>query len=636
MGNQGDTPQLLSPSPEFFERIPTSPGVYLMKNQSGTVVYVGKAKNLRARVRQYFRSGADARFFVVAGLLRRVLADVETVVVNNEKEALLLENHLIKKHQPRFNVNLRDDKQYLVLRIDPSAQFPRVEVVRNIRDDKARYFGPYHSATSCRETLRTLNRHFQLRTCSDHVLKTRTRTCLQYQIKRCPGPCVFPIEESSYAEQVDDVMMFLTGKSDALVTRLSQRMRQKSELEQFETAAQLRNTIQAVERTLAKQHVVQEAFVDQDVFGIWRDGATVELVVLFVRSGKLVGHRRLRQREQEFSDSEVMTNFVQQYYASGTLVPGEIVVPTGLKHEDVIVDWLSTLAGRRVKLLIPKRGTRMRLIELANKNAKASAKSRSGTDGDQVALLETLQKRLSLRRVPRRIECFDIAHIQGAQPVASRVVFCDGVADRSLYRKYKIRTASNDDYAAMYEVLSRRIRRIGGNTNSSGETRSDAWEQPDLIVVDGGKGQLRTALAALADAGWNIQSETCFDVIGLAKPTENRQGETKPDRVFLANRKDPIQLRPNTTELFLLAQIRDEAHRFANTFHQQRRKNVTLRSTLDSIPGIGTKRKRELLRHFGSMSAMRRATEQELSAVDGMNTTSARAIKAFFDSEDDK
>ena len=600
-----------------------------MKNAAAKVVYVGKAKNLRTRVRQYFRPGADARFFVVAGLLRRVLADIETIVVDNEKEALLLENHLIKRHQPRFNINLRDDKQYLVLRVDPKAHYPRVEVVRNIRDDNARYFGPYHSATSCRETLRTLNRHFRLRTCTDHVLRTRRRPCLQYQIKRCPGPCVFPVDKGEYAEQVEDVMLFLNGKSSALVSRLEQRMSQKAQTENYESAAQIRDTIRAIERTLAKQHVVQDTFVDQDVFGMWRDGSVVELCVLFVRAGKLVGNRSVRQTDQEFSDEEILTNFVQQYYASGTFVPEEVLVPVKLVHAEIVEAWLSSLLGRRVRLMEAKRGVRTRLLSLAHKNAEAASVSRRSRQQDTISLLAKLTKRLHLRRIPHRIECYDIAHIQGSNPVASRVVFRDGNPDRSLYRRFAVQSVANDDYAAMYEVLLRRIRRMNS------QDLSDAWAQPDLIVVDGGKGQLRSCLAATKDAGWNIESEQCFDVIGLAKPADSVSGFAKPDRIFLRNSKDPIFLPPNTAELYLLARIRDEAHRFANTFHRQKRKKSMLQSALDSIPGVGAKRKAQLLRHFGTMERIKAASQSQLAAVSGINPKVAQAIWEYFAREED-
>lgn len=615
------------PDSAFFERIPTDPGVYLMKDAAGKVVYVGKAKNLRTRVRQYFRPGGDERFFVAAGLLGRALASVETVVVDTEKEALLLENHLIKKHQPRFNVLLRDDKQYIVLRIDPRGRFPRVEVVRNIKDDGARYFGPYHSATSARETLRTLNRHFQLRTCTDHVLDNRKRPCLQYQIKRCPGPCVFPVDQVVYAEQVEDVMMFLGGKNDELVRRLGERMREKAEAEEFEAAAQLRDSLYAVNKSLASQNVVQDEFIDQDVVGMARDGDVVELTVLHIRSGKLVGRRSHRVREQEFPDGEVVENFVQQYYDLGAHVPDEVLLPVEIEGATVLGDWLSSQRDsrmRKVKVLVPKRSQRAKLVALANKNAAASAVSRQNRDEDAHAALIKLQHRLGVRRYPRRIECFDIAHIQGTATVASMVVFIDGVADRKLYRSFKVKTVGNDDFASMYEVLSRRFRRAKDGAGSD-------WEAPDLLVIDGGKGQLGMALAALGDLGIPIGGDEGVEVIGLAKEREDTKGVTQPDRVFRRNAKDPILLRPNTTEMYLLSRVRDEAHRFANTFHKKTRSKQTLRSALDDIPGIGPTRRKNLLRHFGSVRAIRAATVEDLAAVTGMSETAAEAVRAFFD-----
>ncbi|WP_428263194.1 excinuclease ABC subunit UvrC [Haliangium sp.] len=620
----------LTPSKEFFERIPTTPGVYLMKDRAGRIVYVGKAKNLRTRVRQYFRPGADARFFVAAGLLGRVLADVETVVVDNEKEALLLENHLIKQHQPRFNINLRDDKQYLVLRLDPEADYPRVEVVRNLRDDRARYFGPYHSATSCRETLRILNRHFQLRTCTDHVMKTRTRPCLQYQIKRCPGPCVYPVERETYAEQVEDVMMFLSGKDRELVARLRERMQERAEHEDYEGAARLRDSIAAVDKTLARQNVVQEQFVDQDVFGMWREDDVVEVAVLFVRGGKLVGRRSVRERDQEFPDGQVMAGVVQQHYAGNSYLPDEIVVGVALDDQELIADWLSERRGRKVKILNPQRGTRTRLLSLAEKNAAAQAASRQNRDRDTEATLGKLEQRLGLKRLPRRVECFDIAHLQGVATVASMVVFVDGVPDRALYRRFKVKSVANDDFAAMYEVLSRRFKRA---VSEDGRAGDPAWQAPDLLVVDGGKGQLGQALAALKDLGIAITAEKGFDVIGLAKERDDASGSTQPDRVFLRNRKDPIRLRPNTAELYLLSRIRDEAHRFANTFHREQRRRSALRSSLDDIPGIGLKRRKALLRHFGSLKAIKQAGIDELAAVVGMSRPAAEAVRRFFDGD---
>lgn len=609
---------LLKPDAAYFETVTTSPGVYIMKAAGDAVVYVGKAKNLRLRLRQYFRPGDDTRFFVAAGLLSRVLVEIETIVVENEKEALLLENHLIKRHQPRFNVKLRDDKQYLVLRIDPNSDFPRVEVVRNIKDDSARYFGPYHSATSCRSTLRTLNRHFQLRTCTDHVLKTRKRVCLQYQIQRCPGPCVHPVDRAQYTDQVDDVMMFLSGKNDQLLSRLKSRMREKAKAEEYEAATQLRDSAHAVERSLSRQNVVQEEPVDQDVFGMWRRADLVEVVVLFVRGGKLVGKRAFRQRDQEFSDQQVLEAFVQQYYQTGTLIPNEVLIPSAIEGGSVLAEWLSELRGKRVKLLWPRRGQKLRLIELANKNAAASAMTKSGRDDDKEAIMEKLVKRLSLRRRPQRIECFDIAHLQGSETVASMVVFIEGEATNSLYRKFNVKTVGNDDFGAMFEVLTRRFKRaLKGD---------EGWEFPDLLVVDGGKGQLSSALAALEDLGIDVGSEAGFDVVGLAKERDDTTGSAHPDRVFLRNAKDAIPLRSNTAELFLLARLRDEAHRFANTFHRKQRTKRSLQSSLDQVPGIGPTRRRALLRHFGSVKAIGKASVEEVAGVESMSQSAAQAV----------
>src|SRR5262245_4280556 len=414
---------------EVLDRVPTEPGVYLFKDARGAVIYVGKAKSLRQRVRQYFREGGDERFFVAAGFLGKAVADVETIVVTSSKEALLLENHLIKKHQPKFNVKLRDDKQYLVLRlVDPQAppaeatgprreQFPRVEVVRNIRDDGANYFGPYHSATSARETLRTLNRHFQLRTCTDHVLETRGRPCLQYQIKRCSGPCALDVPAVVYAEQVEDVKMFLGGKNVELLQRLRDRMTTRADREDFETAAVLRDSIAAVERTLAQQHIVQDDFVDQDVWGSFREADVIEVVVLFVRGGKLVGRRAFQQKDQELPDAAVIAEHLQQYYATGTYIPDEVVVGVEIEDAEVLAEWLGTARGKKVKIVEPRRGIRARLVELADRNAASSAASRHGKD-DTEALLAKVAKRLDLARPPRRIECFDVAHIQGTDTVA--------------------------------------------------------------------------------------------------------------------------------------------------------------------------------------------------------------------------
>ncbi|MEZ4398734.1 MAG: excinuclease ABC subunit UvrC [Kofleriaceae bacterium] len=616
---------------DLLDRLPTEPGVYVMKDASGKVVYVGKAKNLRTRVRQYFRPGGDERYFVAAGYLGKVLHTVDTLVVTDEKEALLLENHLIKKHQPRFNVKLRDDKQYLVLRVlppasDPGApvrrQFPKVEVTRNIQDDGARYFGPYHSATSCRETLRVLNRHFQLRTCTDHVLEHRGRVCLQYQIKRCSGPCAMPVTPRAYAEQVDDVVLFLEGRDRELVARLRERMAARAGAEEFEVAAQLRDSIGAVERTVSRQVMVQDDFVDQDVFGLHREGDAAELTVLFVRAGKLVGKRSVGHKDQELPDAEVVAAFVQQYYATGTFIPDEVVVPVPLDDAEVLAEWLGVARGKKVKVVWPQRGTRTRLIELAEKNAAAAMTARRDKGADAEDTLDKLRERLGLARVPRRIECFDIAHVSGTDTVASMVTFVDGVPAKQLYRKFKVKTAGNDDFASMYEVLSRRFKRLGGD--------DPAWAPPDLLVIDGGKGQLAMAVAALGDLGIALDGDAAvLEVIALAKERELARGDV-PDRVFVRGVKEPLALRANTAELFLLARLRDEAHRFANTFHRERRGKAALRSSLDDVAGIGKARRQALLRHFGTVAAIAAASVDELARAPTMNRRAAEAVAAHF------
>ena len=693
---------------ELLDKLPTDPGVYLMKDKRGRIIYVGKAKNLRSRVRNYFQRSGDNRPFVK--LLDRILADIETVITSSEKEALLLENNLIKQHKPRFNVRLVDDKNYLVLRLDPKARYPRLEVTRKIREDGARYFGPYHSARACRQTLEVIGRHFRLRTCTDQVMNGRRRPCLEYQIKRCDAPCVLPVPPSQYAEQVRDVALFLEHKSSELLDRLRSRMMSASDSLEFETAAALRDQLKAIEITLERQHAVATQFVDQDVIGYYREGDVLEIAVLLVRQGKLVGRRTFRCTGQEFPDEESISSFVSQYYdRPGIEIPDEVLLPLAIEDQQAKSDWLrertEELFGRarKVEVQAPKRGPRQKLVELASKNAAAAYASRRNRTKDTEAALGKLQRRLGLKKLPMRIECFDISHLQGTDTVASRVVFLDGEPAKHLYRTFKVRSVENDDFAAMYEVLSRRFRRALGKTTGQGgggedvgfssanvaRRRSEAllpvairapsaeapaevvdvpewsdaepddveaadaqaeaalgdlalidgdeasdpksedpWSLPDLLVIDGGKGQLATALAALKDIGINWATE--LDVIGLAKEREDVRGDRKPDRVFLPRTKDPIRLRDNTAELFVLSRIRDEAHRFAVSFHQKLREKRTIRSQLQEIPGIGPRRQQALLRALGSVRRIRVASRQELLAVSGMTEAAADAVLRFF------
>jgi excinuclease ABC subunit C len=608
----------------ILEKMPVDPGVYLMKDKKGRVIYVGKATNLKSRVRSYFNRSGDTRQFV--GLLGRILGDIETVIVNNEKEALLLENNLIKQHQPRFNVKLVDDKNYLVLRLDPKARYPRLEVTRRIGKDGAKYFGPYHSATSCRQTLAVVNRHFKLRTCTDHVLNSRKRPCLQYQIKRCDAPCVYPIPEEEYGKQVQDVALFLEGKDDELLKRLNGRMREAAVSEEYEIAGAVRDQIKALEKTLEEQRVVSADLRDQDVFGFYREGDAVEMVVLHIRNGKLMGRRGFSFKDQEFPSEEIVSSFVGLYYDLGNYVPDEVLVPLAIEDAATKSEWLTEKRAKKVEVTQPQRGPRRALVELAQKNAASSFVTRRNKTKDAEDALNKLQNRLNLKRPPHRIECFDISHIQGTATVGSMVVFLDGEPAKSEYRTFKVKTSTNDDFASMYEVLSRRFRRSKSATPNA-EQRG--WVVPDLLVIDGGKGQLSTALAALKDAQIDTGMNG-IDVVGLAKEREDKEGEKQPDRVFLARAKDPIKLRPNSAELFILSRIRDEAHRFAVTFHKKLRRRRTLRSALEDVPGVGAKRKKMLLTHLGSLRQIKASTVEELARVPGMSMKAAEAVMEYF------
>ena len=639
--------------------MPTDPGVYLMKDRKGRIIYVGKAANLKARVRSYFNR-TDTRDFVP--LLGRILGDIETVITNNEKEALLLENNLIKQHQPRFNVKLADDKNFLVLRLDPKARYPRLEVTRRIGQDGAKYFGPYHSASSCRATLTVVNRHFKLRTCTDGVLASRRRPCLQYQIKRCDAPCVYPVPDEEYGKQVQDVALFLEGKDDELLKRLGGRMKEAAATEQYEIAGSVRDQIHALEKTLEEQRVVSHDMRDQDVFGIHREGELVEMVVLSIRNGKLLGRRNFSLKGQEFPTAEILSSFVSLYYDLGSFIPDEVLLPEAIDDASVKAEWLAerrqgTTAGaipaaetpagggrsaqaiaddaqakgrsRKVEILVPQRGQRHDLIILAQKNAASSFVTRRDKSRDTEAALGKLQQRLSLKRLPKRVECFDISHIQGTATVASMVVFLDGEPAKGEYRTFKVKSATNDDFASMYEVLSRRFRRSKTAEGAASGEQKKGWVVPDLLVIDGGKGQLSTAVAALRDAQIDLGMNG-MDVVSLAKEREDEGGEKQPDRVFRMNAKDPIKLRANTSEMFLLSRIRDEAHRFAVTFHKKLRRRRTLRSALEDVPGVGQKRKRELLKHFGALKNVRVATVEELQRAPGMSRAAAEAVVRYF------
>jgi excinuclease ABC subunit C len=625
-------PESQHPLEVKLAELPAASGCYLFKDAEGAVLYVGKAKSLRARVRSYFQEGAsDARYFLP--ILRRRVADVETVVTATEKEAAVLENELIKRHQPRFNVKLRDDKDFLCLRLDPKAPWPRLEPVRRPDPDGARYFGPYHSATAARRTLHLVNKHFQLRTCTDADMRARKRPCLQYQIKRCAAPCVLEVDRHWYAEQVKAVELFLDNRHDELSAELQQRMSASAASFEYELAAMYRDQLRAVEAVQQEQRVVSVQRVDQDVVGVFRDGEMVELVMMLVRKGHVTDTQSFSLGKSELPDDELIAGFLGQYYGGDPPLgtpPDEVVLPVMPEASVGLEEWLAELRARTVKVLVPRSGPRRRLVEMASENAAHAFREKRRATDEMEARLASLQEKLRLPTPPHAIECCDISHLGGGDAVGAVVAMRDGSFDKKHYRTFKIKTTQEgDDYAAMYEVLARRFRRgrdageqaaVEAKEPARGEEATD-WELPDLFVVDGGRGQLAVALAAARDLGLHELS-----IAALAKERESLLGDKIVDRVYLPGQKNGIPLSA-TSALVLLARLRDEAHRFANKGRTQRGKQRTLRSELDAVPGIGAKTKKALLTSLGSMKAVRAASDADILAVPGVTKRHLAALR---------
>lgn len=610
---------------ERLQTLPDAPGVYLMKNADDEIIYIGKAQSLRDRVRSYF-SGSDTRAFVT--FLDQLLADIEVILTHTNKEAILLENELIKAHQPRFNVKLTDDKRYLCLRLDVRQKYPRLQIVRRFTHDGARYFGPYHSASSIRETLRIVNRHFQLRTCTDQVLKNRSKPCLQYQIKRCPAPCVFDLSDGPYSRNVRDVIAFLQGQTQELLRELEGRMYAHAERMEFEVAGALRDQIRAITRSMERQNIIHHDTVQRDALGIYREGPVIELHMLRTRQGRLMDARRYAFEDTEWPTTDILADFVARYYANHTdALPDEVLLPEDLEWSEALSQVLVDKDQKKVRIYAPKRGDKRRLVDLACQNAKQSFVDKKRQAGAAKTALEQLHRVLHLKKIPQHIECVDISHLQGTYIVASLVHFKAGAPDKSRYRRYKIRSTGQmqDDFKSIYEVISRRTRR-GIQDN----------DLPDLFVIDGGKGQLAAARAALQDFG---VAADAVDLISLAKsrrqatpmqdadtlsasatelppPQAAPEGRTA-ERVFVEGQKNPVVLRQNSAELFLLVRARDEAHRFAITAHRRARRKGALASTLDHIANIGPKRRQKLLRAFGSLARLRQASQAQLAKVVG-------------------
>src|SRR5580698_4959700 len=650
-----------------LEALPAQPGVYLFKDNKGVVVYVGKAKSLRARVRSYFQEGSsDNRAFIP--ILLRTIGDLDTIVTGNEKEATILENNLIKEYRPRHNVKLRDDKDFITLRLGRAggdggvSAWPRLEVVRRPTPDGARYFGPYHSATAARRTLHLVNKHFQLRTCGDVEFASRKRPCLQHHIKRCPAPCVLAVDRVWYGEQVDAVTKFLDGRHDELSRELQDKMKQSALDTRFELAAVYRDQLRAVDKIREEQRVVTMDDVDRDAIGLYREGELVEISLLRVRRGKLADVGTHSIKRAEVPDEEVVAAFLAQYYAAPArdesdptlaanveppltlaLAPDEIIVPCMPEGATGIAEWLSDAAGHKVGLVLPKRGSRADLLAMANANARHSFGEKKRRSDDLDERLRDLQKRLRLASIPRRIECCDISHLGGGDTVGAIVAMTDGEMDKKRYRTFNVRgvlrsgpsSGVNDDYGSMYEVLARRFRRALAARSAEGdvaEAESDAptegdWDAPDLFVVDGGRGQLAVAQAAASDLGLHD-----LPIVALAKERETTSGEKLVDRVYLPGQKNPLPLKSSTTSLFLLARLRDEAHRFSNRARLRLGKKKRFRSPLEDVRGLGEAARKALLKHVGNLAAIQAADDTTLLAVPGVTGRHVRALRAAYPS----
>lgn len=598
-----------------LETLPASPGCYIFRNKKGVAVYVGKAKSLRARVRQYFQpNSSDYRYFIP--LLERVLGDIETVVTATEKEAVLLENALIKEHRPKYNVRLRDDKDYLSVRLDKRAPWPRLEVVRRPRMDGAEYFGPYPSATDARRTLRLINRHFQLRTCDDDEFRARKRPCLEHQIKRCLAPCVLEVDPAQYEAQIDYVELFLRGRSGELAERLRGEMMSAARAMEYERAGRLRDQITAIQRVTESQRVAVVSDRDRDVFGIYREGESVVITLLLVRDGFVRDTQSSTFGRVELPDDELIAQVISARYADEAVsVPHEVVVPLLPDGVAGVQEWLSERAGRPVEVLHPSpERSAGQLLALAMENAQHAFRERRMAVAQAESQAESLGRALGLDEAPRVIECLDISHHQGDETVGAVVCLREGAPWKKRYRGYHVRAATGgDDYQAMHEVLSRRFKR--GKKNEPG------WELPDLFVVDGGRGQLNVARAVLQELGM-----TELPLCSLAKERESITGERVVDRIYVPGRKNPLTMKDNAPGIILLAKARDEAHRFANKLREDLHHRKRLRSAVDDLPGVGPAARTALLKRFGSLAGASEATFAELAAVPGIGRKRAQTL----------
>jgi excinuclease ABC subunit C len=627
---------------EKLQNLPDSPGVYMMKDGKGHVIYIGKALSLWNRVRSYFQKGPKGE---KTEIMVRQIADLETIVTHNELEALALESNLIKKHHPRYNIILRDDKNYPYLRFDLTSEYPRLEVVRRLKKDGALYYGPYVPAGGMWETLALIRRTFPIAPCKMEFKTDKPgRPCIQFQIGRCIGPCSGEADKDQYQDMVGQVRLFLEGKNRDLLDMLKRRMEEASERMEYERAAELRDRIGKIEGALEKQKIISPGFENQDVIGMAFEARGADIQALFIRNGMLLGRKDFYFDDvRGMTEEEVLNDFLRQFYAKEMIVPQEVLLPVEVLDHETLESWLTEKRGARVDVQVPQRGRKRELVRMASDNAAQSLREHLLSRKSKERILARLQEELGLANLPQRIEAFDISTIQGTESVASMVSFENNMPDKRNYKKFKIRTVQGqDDFASMAEVVRRRY--------------AKAKEEdilPDLILIDGGKGQLNAALDVLKELGILAQpainhplpqgedrGEGGFegegvrkepDVIGLAKARSGEEGADREfERVFLPGVEEPVILDPTSSVTHLVARVRDEAHRFAIAYHRKLREKRAVHSELDDIPGIGEARKKALLRHFGSVEKIRHASAEELAAVKGMSGKAAEEIVNYF------
>lgn len=595
------------------ESLPDSVGVYIMKDSGGKAVYIGKANNIRSRVRSYFTRGKGDNRLQIPHLVD-VVVEIDYMVTDNEREALILENSLIKKHKPRFNIQLKDDKTYASLRLSVKDKFPKLTFSRKIRDDGAVYFGPFASGGALKQVKKLVHKLFPIRDCSDEKFKRHwQRPCLNYNMKLCLGPCAGKVGEEEYIQVAEQARHFLSGNKNELLNMLKKNMYKASEETRYEDAAYYRNQIEYLKKNMEVERFMSTSLEDRDIVGIYRDKNNYEFLLLHSRDGQIVDKTEYRINNYNENETDVLEEFIARLYLQGRrYIPREILLPVKTENMDTYAQLLSEKKGRKVAIKVPGRGAKRKLIQLARKNARESFSRNSFKQKQQYELLSELRHYLGLEKLPETIECFDISNIQGNFAVASMVRFRIGQPDKDRYRRYKIKTVSGpDDYASMHEVISRRLKRAG----------EDGWELPDLILIDGGKGQLNAACNAALTS--DIKQKVEFASIAKSRRFD------EPDRIYVSGNKDPLVIRENTGPLYLLMRIRDEAHRFAIEYHKKLRNKKAFASELNNIPGVGDKRRISLLNHFGSVEAIKDADTYDLASLPGMNRKVAEQIKKY-------